>query len=39
MQIALLGVTGTTGQSLLEQALARGHQVIAIARNPAKITG
>lgn len=38
MQIALLGVTGATGQSLLEQALARGHQVTAIARNPAKIT-
>lgn len=38
MQIALLGVTGATGQSLLEQALARGHQVTAIARTPAKVT-
>ena len=38
MNIALIGVTGTTGQSLMEQALARDHRVIAIARTPSKIT-
>jgi putative NADH-flavin reductase len=37
MQMTLLGVTGSTGQSLMEQALARDHHVNAIARNPAKI--
>jgi putative NADH-flavin reductase len=38
MKLILLGVTGFTGQSLLEQALAREHDVIAIARNPAKVS-
>lgn len=38
MKITLLGVTGYTGQSLMEQALAREHHVVAIARNPSKIS-
>lgn len=37
MKMTLIGVTGDTGQSLLEQALARGHDVTAVARNPAKV--
>ena len=38
MKMVLLGVTGYTGLSLMEQALAREHNVLAIARNPSKIT-
>ncbi|MEB4613740.1 NAD(P)-dependent oxidoreductase [Leucobacter sp. M11] len=32
------GATGTVGGHVVEQALARGHDVTAIARNPAKLT-
>lgn len=34
MKIALLGVTGPTGRSLLERTLANGHDVVALARRP-----
>lgn len=37
MQVAIFGGTGATGQQLIEQALSSGHQVIALARQPAKI--
>lgn len=38
MKIALIGATGYTGTAILNEALSRGHQVTAIARNPEKIT-
>ncbi len=38
MKIAIIGATGGTGQKAMEQALAAGHQVIAVARNPGKIS-
>jgi putative NADH-flavin reductase len=38
MKMVLIGVTGPSGRSLLEQTLANGHKVTAIARDPAKIT-
>jgi putative NADH-flavin reductase len=34
MRIAVFGATGGTGQELLRQALAAGHQVVALARRP-----
>jgi putative NADH-flavin reductase len=37
MQIALFGTTGGTGRQVLEQALAAGHTVTALVRDPAKI--
>ena len=37
MRIALVGATGMIGQRILNEALSRGHQVIAIARDPAKV--
>ena len=37
MQIALFGATGGTGRQVLEQALASGHTVTALVRDPAKI--
>jgi len=37
MKIALIGATGTIGRRILEEALLRGHDVTAIARNPANI--
>jgi putative NADH-flavin reductase len=37
MRVLVLGATGATGRHLLDQALARGHQVTALARNPAKL--
>lgn len=37
MRIALVGATGMIGQRILNEALSRGHQVTAIARDPAKI--
>ncbi|NCC23393.1 MAG: NAD(P)-dependent oxidoreductase [Alphaproteobacteria bacterium] len=39
MQIALFGATGGTGRKVLEQALASGHAVTALVRDPAKIEG
>ncbi len=38
MKITILGATGRTGQQLITQALAAGHEVVAYARNPDKIT-
>ncbi|RZK22835.1 MAG: NAD(P)-dependent oxidoreductase [Hymenobacter sp.] len=38
MKIALIGATGFVGSKLLTEALARGYQVTAIVRNPAKLT-
>ncbi len=37
MNIALIGATGFVGSKLLHEALARGHQVTAIVRDPAKL--
>lgn len=37
MRIAVLGATGQTGRELTRQALTRGHEVIALARNPARL--
>lgn len=37
MKIALLGATGGTGLSFMHQALARGHEIKALARNPLSI--
>ena len=38
-KIAIIGATGRAGSQLLEEALRRGHQVVAIARNPSKLNG
>ncbi|GAB3918700.1 NAD(P)-dependent oxidoreductase [Larkinella terrae] len=38
MKIALIGATGYVGSHLLKEALLRGHEVTAIARNPEKVT-
>jgi putative NADH-flavin reductase len=38
MKVAIFGATGGTGQQLVEQALAQGHEVTAFVRNPAKVT-
>lgn len=38
MKIALIGATGPTGQLVIEQALKRGHEVVAYVRNPGKLT-
>jgi uncharacterized protein YbjT (DUF2867 family) len=37
MQIALFGATGGTGAQVLEQALAHGHRVRALVRDPTKL--
>jgi len=37
MNLLIFSAIGGTGRELLEQALAKGHQFIAFARNPAKI--
>lgn len=34
MRVAVVGSTGRTGKQVVSQALARGHQVIAVARHP-----
>ena len=38
MKLTLLGVTGSTGEALLEQALVHGHDITAVARTTAKVT-
>ncbi|KAK3576844.1 hypothetical protein CHS0354_002638 [Potamilus streckersoni] len=38
MKIALLGATGPTGLEFVNEALDNGHEVIALVRNPEKIT-
>ncbi len=37
MKLAICGATGGTGRQLVEQALARGHEVTAIVRDPSKL--
>lgn len=37
MQIAVFGATGRTGQPLLQQAVDRGHEVVAFVRNPNRL--
>ena len=37
MKIAVFGATGGAGRQVVEQALAAGHQISALARNPAKL--
>ena len=38
MKLTILGATGATGTSLVSQALASGHEVTAIVRDPARLT-
>lgn len=37
MKLALFGATGNIGSRILEEALGRGHDVVAIARDPSKL--
>jgi putative NADH-flavin reductase len=37
MRLVIFGATGSIGRQLVEQALAQGHAVTALARNPAKL--
>jgi putative NADH-flavin reductase len=37
MKLALFGATGGIGSLILDEALRRGHEVVAIARDPAKL--
>jgi uncharacterized protein YbjT (DUF2867 family) len=37
MRVLVLGASGATGRHLVEQALAQGHHVTALARNPVKL--
>ena len=37
MELVILGATGATGRELVRQALARGHDVVALARDPSRI--
>jgi putative NADH-flavin reductase len=37
MKIAIIGATGTIGSRIAQEALARGHSVTAVARDPAKV--
>ena len=37
MKLAIFGATGKTGRHLVEQALAAGHSVTALARDPARL--
>lgn len=37
MKIALIGATGFVGSAVLTEALARGHEVTALARTPSKL--
>lgn len=38
MKLAILGATGRTGLPLVKQALDAGHEVVALARTPSKMT-
>ncbi|PKH26548.1 3-beta hydroxysteroid dehydrogenase [Enterobacterales bacterium CwR94] len=38
MKIAVIGATGFVGPHIVQEALSRGHQVTAIARNTSKVT-
>jgi putative NADH-flavin reductase len=37
MKIAIIGATGNVGSRLVDEALSRGHQVTAVARNAARL--
>ncbi|NLH81216.1 MAG: NAD(P)H-binding protein [Phyllobacteriaceae bacterium] len=37
MKIALIGATGFVGRAVLEEALSRGHVVVALVRDPTKL--
>ena len=37
MKLAIFGATGKTGTFLVEQALAAGHEVAVLARDPSKV--
>jgi putative NADH-flavin reductase len=37
MNMLIIGATGGTGRALVEQALAQGHAVTALVRNPARV--
>ncbi|MDQ1205523.1 NAD(P)-dependent oxidoreductase [Microbacterium sp. SORGH_AS_0862] len=37
MKIVIIGATGNLGSSIAEEALARGHEVVCISRNPVDI--
>ncbi|NJN17330.1 MAG: SDR family oxidoreductase [Oscillochloris sp.] len=37
MQISVFGASGRTGRPLIEQALAQGHQIVGLVRDPAKL--
>lgn len=37
MKVALIGATGFVGSALMEELLLRGHEVVALARQPGKI--
>lgn len=39
MRIAVFGATGGTGRQVVQQALAAGHQVAALARDPGRLAG
>ncbi|ARQ69532.1 NAD(P)-dependent oxidoreductase [Streptomyces marincola] len=39
MRLAVLGATGGTGRHLVRQALAAGHEVVAVVRDPARLAG
>lgn len=38
LRLVIIGATGGTGRQLVEQALRQGHEVTALARNPAKLS-
>jgi uncharacterized protein len=38
MKIALFGATGHIGQSILDEALSRGYEVVAVVRDPSRLT-
>ena len=37
MNLAIFGATGTTGRFVVQEALARGHGVVALTRDPSKL--
>ena len=37
MQVALIGATGFVGAAVLKELLQRGHEVVALVRDPAKL--
>jgi len=38
MKIAIFGATGGTGKELIKQALEQGHEIIALVRDPQKLS-